>query len=204
MADVGPPATGVLLAAGAGRRAGGPKALRRDLDGTSWLIRSVEVLLDGGCAGVVVVLGCQAAAARALLVNPPAGDVRVAVVEAPDWADGISRSLQAGLAAAAAAHPAAPVLVHLVDLPDVRSDVVRRLLAGAGSDRQALARATYAGRPGHPVLIGSGQVAPLLAGLAGRCGSSADVGAQSYLARHGAVGVECGDLATGEDRDGAG
>ena len=52
---------GVLLAAGAGRRAGGPKALRVDADGTSWLLRSIAVLRDGGCAAVIVVLGCQAA-----------------------------------------------------------------------------------------------------------------------------------------------
>ena len=32
---------GVLLAAGAGRRAGGPTALRVDADGTSWLERSI-------------------------------------------------------------------------------------------------------------------------------------------------------------------
>ena len=50
----------MLLAAGAGRRAGGPKALRIDSDGTSWLLRSIAVLRDGGCAAVVVVLGCEA------------------------------------------------------------------------------------------------------------------------------------------------
>ncbi|HEY6683600.1 MAG TPA: NTP transferase domain-containing protein, partial [Propionibacteriaceae bacterium] len=48
---------GVLLAAGAGRRAGGPKALRVDPDGTSWLLRSITVLREGGCDAVVVVLG---------------------------------------------------------------------------------------------------------------------------------------------------
>ena len=30
---------GLLLAAGEGRRFGGPKALARDADGTSWLLR---------------------------------------------------------------------------------------------------------------------------------------------------------------------
>ena len=33
---------GLLLAAGAGERFGGPKALARDGDGTSWLLRSVH------------------------------------------------------------------------------------------------------------------------------------------------------------------
>ena len=49
-------AHGLLLAAGAGRRMGGPKALRVDADGTSWLVRSAGALLDGGCSGVTVVL----------------------------------------------------------------------------------------------------------------------------------------------------
>ena len=52
---------GLLLAAGAGTRMGTPKALVRDQDGTSWLLRSVGVLRDGGCVGVTVVLGAEAA-----------------------------------------------------------------------------------------------------------------------------------------------
>ena len=60
---------GVLLAAGAGRRAGGPKALRVDADGTSWLLRSIAVLRDGGCDAVIVVLGCEAARAREVIAG---------------------------------------------------------------------------------------------------------------------------------------
>lgn len=123
------PLIGVLLAAGAGRRAGGPKALRRDLDQTSWLVRSVRVLTDGGCDRVVVVLGAGAATAEGIL----AGDREaqsvtslLSLVEAPDWADGMGASLRVGLATASSFDPAA-VLVHLVDLPDVSSAVVERL-----------------------------------------------------------------------------
>ncbi|TWP33047.1 hypothetical protein FGL98_22435 [Leekyejoonella antrihumi] len=39
----------MLLAAGAGRRMGLPKALMCGRDGTSWLARSVHVLHNGGC-----------------------------------------------------------------------------------------------------------------------------------------------------------
>src|SRR5687768_3434712 len=84
---------GVLLAAGAGRRAGGPKALRVDADGTSWLLRSIAVLRDGGCDAVIVVLGCQAAGARDLLVRSPfAEDPMITVVEAPNWDQGMGSS----------------------------------------------------------------------------------------------------------------
>ncbi|HET6529482.1 MAG TPA: NTP transferase domain-containing protein, partial [Actinoplanes sp.] len=48
---------GLLLAAGAGRRMGTPKALLRDPDGTAWVTRSARVLVAGGCRPVLVVVG---------------------------------------------------------------------------------------------------------------------------------------------------
>ena len=57
---------GLLLAAGAGRRMGGPKSLLRDPRGVPYLDRSVGLLLDGGCDSVTVVLGAAAADARVL------------------------------------------------------------------------------------------------------------------------------------------
>lgn len=179
---------GLLLAAGAGVRRGGPKALARDTDGTSWLVRSVGVLRDGGCARVTVVLGAGAEEARPLL----AGTGAEAVV-ADDWSEGMGASLRAGLAALADSGAEA-VLVSLVDLPDVGPDVVRRV-AGAGTGSGALARAAYAGEPGHPVLIGRDHWAGVAAGAVG------DRGARDYLATHPVLVVECGDLATGRDRD---
>ncbi len=56
---VDPPAptpAGLLLAAGAGSRMGMPKALVHD-DRGAWLQRGVEVLRQGGCDPVVVLLG---------------------------------------------------------------------------------------------------------------------------------------------------
>ena len=186
---------GVLLAAGAGRRAGGPKALRVDADGTSWLLRSIAVLCDGGCDAVIVVLGCQAARARDLLAKSAvAADPMITVVEAPDWVQGMGSSLRSGLVAARSA-PCRAVLVHLVDLPDVTAEVVRRLIRQTPPGTASLARVTYGGRPGHPVLIGRDHLETIMVGLTG------DSGAKGYLARHGAHSVECGDLASGQDHD---
>jgi CTP:molybdopterin cytidylyltransferase MocA len=186
---------GVLLAAGAGRRAGGPKALRVDADGTSWLLRSIAVLSDGGCDAVIVVLGCQAVRARDVLVKSTlVQDPMVTVVEAPDWEQGMGSSLRSGLSAARSASWRA-VLVHLVDLPDVTAEVVRRLIRQAPTGTASLARVTYGGRPGHPVLIGRDHLESIMASLAG------DSGAKGYLAHHGAHSVECGDLASGQDHD---
>jgi CTP:molybdopterin cytidylyltransferase MocA len=167
---------------------GTPKALVRDDDGTSWLLRSVAVLRDGGCTGVTVVLGAEAATAGTLLEGH---DVRVVVADR--WADGMGESLRAGLAAMAATDAEA-VLVSLVDLPDVSAEVVRRVVA-AGADADRLARAAYDGVPGHPVLLGRHHWAEVAESATG------DRGARDYLAANPVRLVECGDLATGRDRD---
>jgi CTP:molybdopterin cytidylyltransferase MocA len=164
---------------------GRPKALVSDERG-SWLLRACMTLRNGGCDDVVVVIGAEAPKVRALL-----GDLPVGVVEATDWAEGMGASLRAGLGAARDDADAA--LVHLVDLPDVGPDVVRRVARSASSD--ALARAVYAGGPGHPVLIGRDHWDGVIQDAVG------DRGARDYLAAHGVIDVDCSDLATGLDVD---
>ncbi|HYO03138.1 MAG TPA: NTP transferase domain-containing protein [Mycobacterium sp.] len=171
---------GVVLAAGAGSRYGMPKALA---DQGEWLRRAVDALADGGCSDVVVVLG-----AALVDVPPPAR-----AVLAEDWATGMSASLRAGIGAAGAADV---VLLHLVDTPDVGADVVARVLSAVGSSTSGLARATYGGRPGHPVAIARRHWAALSATLRD------DEGARVFLNdREDVVAVECGDLASGVDID---
>ena len=179
---------GVLLAAGAGRRRGEPKALAVDARG-SWLLRSVAVLFEGGCAEVVVVLGASADEAQKLL--PVASGLRV--IRADDWATGLSASLRAGLEAAQIS-PHQRAVMHLVDLPDVTGEVVARV-AGAASGPTALARAVYAAVPGHPVVFGRDH----WAGVADATGG--DRGARDYLAAREVTLIECGDLASGADSD---
>ncbi|MCV7421947.1 NTP transferase domain-containing protein [Mycobacterium yunnanensis] len=175
-----PSVAGVLLAAGAGTRYGMPKVLAQQGE---WLRLAVAALADGGCDDVVVVLG-----AAVVDVPPPAR-----AVVAPDWASGMGASLRTGLAAANAADL---VVVHLVDVPDVGADVVTRVLAAAVTSDSGLARATFAGRPGHPVAMAGRHRAALSATLAG------DEGARTFLkGMSGVAFVECGDLATGADVD---
>ncbi|MEJ7794325.1 MAG: nucleotidyltransferase family protein [Nocardioides sp.] len=179
---------GLLLAAGSGSRMGTPKALVVSQDGAPWLSHGVASLLGGGCDGVTVVLG--AAAEDAVTLVPPGP---VTTVVAADWAEGMSASLRAGLAALAATDAEAAV-VTLVDLPDVGADVVHRVI-DLGTDPGVLARATYDGRPGHPVLLGRDHWAGVVEVVSG------DSGARDYLAGHMVFEVECGDLATGQDVD---
>jgi CTP:molybdopterin cytidylyltransferase MocA len=173
--------TGLVLAAGAGTRAGGPKALLRMPDGTPWLALASGFLTDSGCDRVIVVLGSQARIARPLAA--PADEVIVV----DDWELGMSASLRAGLAAASGSD----VLITLVDLPELPSTVGRRVLAAAGP----LRRATFDGEPGHPVFVAAEHLQPLAATLSG------DHGGRRYLDEHGVIGVECGDLSNGRDRD---
>jgi CTP:molybdopterin cytidylyltransferase MocA len=185
---------GLLLAAGAGRRMGGPKSLLLDADGVPFLHRAVRLLLDAGCTSVTVVLGASADEATALLDEADwSRDGVIDVVVAPDWDEGMGASLRAGLAALAGGGDEA-ALVTLVDLPDVDLPVLRRVL-GSGSGPGALVRATYDGRPGHPVLLGRDHWAGVAATASG------DAGARTYLATHQPVPCECGDLATGRDVD---
>lgn len=187
---------GLLLAAGAGSRMGQPKALVRDASGQPWLARSVGVLLDGGCDRVTVVLGASADEAERLLaehVTGAAADL-VDLVRASAWQAGMGVSLQTGLAALGAGGASA-VLVHLVDLPDVGAEVVARVLTEGGSAPTALARASYDGKPGHPVVLGRDHWAGVVDAASG------DRGARLYLDVNDPVLVECGDLASGADVD---
>lgn len=173
-------AAGVLLAAGAGVRFGMPKALAHEGD---WLRRAVDALAGGGCADVVVVLG-------AAVVEVPAP---ARAVIATDWRDGLSASVRAGVTAVGAADA---VALHIVDTPDVGADVVRRVLTAARSAPSGVARASYHGRPGHPVVVARRHWPALLASLSG------DDGARRFLrGRADVVVVECGDLASGVDID---
>lgn len=177
---------GVVLAAGAGTRFGGPKGLARDDDGVPWVAAAVRTLRDAGCDPVIVVVGAAADAVCALV---PAGAV---VAPAEDWSDGLSASVRAGLSAAAETLAAAALIVP-VDVPDLTASACLRVTEGA--ERASLRRACYEGAPGHPVLIGRDHWRRVAVELTG------DRGAGAYLCDHAADAVECADLWHGRDVD---
>ncbi len=188
---------GVVLAAGSGRRYGGPKALVDDGAGP-WVLRAVGAL--AGCDPVVVVTGADGAEVAALL--PPT----VLVAHNSDFQSGMGSSLRVGLRAldpvplgdGASAPPVDAALVMLVDLPGVGSSVIRRILLAAGPParaRSVLIRSSFDGVPGHPVLIGRDHWSGVSATAVG------DSGAREYFLAHGVRLVECGDVGSGEDVD---
>ena len=205
-----PHVRGLVLAAGAGRRMGGPKALLRVTPAEPTLVeRAVDLLTVGGCDGVTVVVGAAGAEVE-LLVRSLGRDITIA--HCPDWDEGMGASLRSGLSSlAATTHEGEgvteAVLVTLVDLPDITPDVVARLLdsvddTGESSAQRAqghwrgeLRRAAYGGVPGHPALIGRDHWEAVAREAGG------DQGARGYFRSHPHEIVECGDLATGRDAD---
>lgn len=181
---------GVLLAAGAGRRMGRPKALV-ELGGEPLVRRGARALLDAGLAPVVVVLGADAATARALLPADP----RLEAVTAEGWAEGMGASLRTGLAALHRHPDVDAALVTLVDVPGIGAAALRRV-ADTATGRHGLARGAFDGRPGHPVLIGRAHWDAVVAGARG------DEGARSFLrGRTDIAPVEVGDVAEPDDLD---
>jgi len=178
----GPKVAGVLLAAGAGRRLGRPKALV-EVGGARLVDRGVRVLADGGAGPVVVVTG-------AAPVTVPG----VIMVVNPDWATGMGSSLAAGLRAVPAGCAAA--VVALVDQPLVGPEAVRRLIA-AHAAGAGVAVAAYQGRPRNPVLLARGHWPEVLRLAVG------DVGARPFLRAHPdlVTVVECGDTGQPDDVD---
>jgi nicotine blue oxidoreductase len=179
--------TGLVLAAGAGRRFGGPKALA-ELDGELLVDRAVRMLHEGGCDEVVVVLG---ASAEVVVARARLKGAHLAIAE--EWEKGQGASLNAGLDAVALTDADSTIVV-LVDQPWVGAEAVRRLRQAAGKGASA-AVATYDGQPRNPVLLARSIWPEVAASALG------DVGARAWLRANPeqVVAVDCDG--TGDPRD---
>lgn len=172
---MGAPIVGLVLAAGAGRRYGGPKILVPE-----FLEAAVAALRGAGVAEIGIVTG----AARPPM---PAG---ARELHCKGWESGMGASLRCGLESLPP--ETGRVVVHVVDCPDIGPSVTERVL---GHDPKTPARAVFNGRPGHPVVIPAALVPEILAAL------DASAGANDFLRTNGVALVECSDLASGQDID---
>lgn len=135
----------VVLAAGQSRRMGRSNKLVATLDGEPLVRRAVRAAREGGASAVVVVTGHEAERVRAALEG-----LDVAFVHNPAYADGLSTSVRAGIAAV----DAAGALVMLGDMPGVGASHVRALIgAFAPGEGGGIVVATSSGKRGNPVLF---------------------------------------------------
>jgi molybdenum cofactor cytidylyltransferase len=172
---------GLILAAGEGRRFGATKQLA-ELRGRPLLEHALEAM--AGVKPRVVVLGHAAGEIRARVDLHGASPV-----VCDDWAEGQAASLRCGLAALGGCDA---VVVVLGDMPGITAAAVAAVIA-AGGDEDAV-RATYDGKPGHPVLLRR----PLLE----RAGElRGDTGFRDLLEAATVCEVEIGGLADPADID---
>ena len=127
---------------------GGPNKLLAEIGGRPLVRHAVEAALGAGLAEVLVVTGHQEAAVRAALAELP-----VRFAHNPDFAEGLSTSLKAGIAALG--EEIDGVVVLLGDMPAISSDLVGRLAAAfAPGEGRHVVVPVAGGRRGNPVLWG--------------------------------------------------
>ncbi|MFD1085276.1 nucleotidyltransferase family protein [Micromonospora andamanensis] len=178
----------MIIAAGGGRRIGGPEALLHQ-GGKPLVDQMIDTLTEAGCGQIVVVLG-----AAADQVRETADLSRATVVVNRAWGTGVGSSIRAGLAGIDDDRVEAAVVVP-VDMPGLTAAAVRRVTALPFPD--VLVCATYNGLRGYPMLFGRRHW-PGIATLA-----SADVGARPYLLAHKdqIVDIACDAVADGSRVD---
>lgn len=178
---------GAILAAGRGSRFGGPKAAA-ELDGHALVEHALEAMLRvPAVERVVVVLGFEEERVREAAPLLAEADE---VVLCERWAEGISASLRCAIGALRECEAA---LITLGDQPLVTPQVIA-MIADQADGRAPAARATYDGRPGHPVIIRSG-LFEAVSSLRG------DDGARDLLAESGVKLIEAGQLCSDADVD---
>jgi molybdenum cofactor cytidylyltransferase len=162
----------IVLAAGRSTRMGGPNKLLAEVAGKPLVRIAAEEAFASRADPVIVVTGHQ----RERVEQALAG-LKVRIVHNPDFADGLSTSLKAGIAAVPA--DADGAIVCLGDMPQVRASLIDRLIAAFDPARGALIVApTIEGKRGNPVLW-SRRFFPDLAALDG------DIGARHLIAAYG-------------------
>ena len=133
----------ILLAAGEGRRIGGPKALL-PIQGRSFLAHLHDDLARGGCDGVLAVLGCEAERVR----RESGLSADAGVIVNPSWSEGMLGSVVCGLDAAVQDRAGA-VLIQPVDHPLVAVETIARVVDALRAGAR-IAVPSLEGRRGHP------------------------------------------------------
>ncbi|MDB4894630.1 MAG: MoeA-like protein, partial [Firmicutes bacterium] len=163
----------VVLAGGAGRRFGSNKLVHPWGDVTV-LEASLRAPLRAGLAEVVVVTGAYHAELAARLARYP-----VRVIPNPDWQEGMSTTLRAGLGAVGdpAVGNLAAVLVCLGDMPRLPAEVLTELVRAHARSGAPVVAPEAGGLRRNPVLFDRSLVRELTE-------ARGDEGGRSVVRRH--------------------
>ncbi len=144
----------IVLAAGRAQRMGAPKQLA-DIHGVPMVRHAVETVRSAEIETTIVVTGHVAERVGAALRGLP-----VTIIRNPDYADGLSTSLKAGLDALPPEIDA--VLVALADMPLVSTDDINRLIESFDpAEGRSIIVPTHQGKRGNPVLWGAAYFAEM-------------------------------------------
>ncbi|HVG52605.1 MAG TPA: nucleotidyltransferase family protein, partial [Xanthobacteraceae bacterium] len=180
----------LVLAAGRSTRMGGPNKLLSDLGGKPLVRTTVVRVIASKARPIIVVTGHQRENVEAALKGLP-----LRFVHNPDFAEGLSTSVKAGITAVP--EDADGAIVCLGDMPQVDGGTINKLLTAFDPEKGALiVMPTVDGKRGNPV-VWSRRFFPELAALEG------DVGARNLLANYpeGVAEVSLGDKAVLVDVD---
>jgi molybdenum cofactor cytidylyltransferase len=181
----------LVLAAGRSRRmAPLNKLLVPDAKGIAMIARVVDNALASQASPVIVVTGHERERIEEALAGKP-----VLYAHADEYAEGLSASLKAGLAAVPPESEG--VMVCLGDMPLVSAPMFDRLLAAFDPEEgRAIVQPTYRGKQGNPMLWAR-EFLPEMLALTG------DIGARHLAAKHAdrRVEVEMPDDAVLRDFD---
>lgn len=137
----------LVLAAGRSTRFGKENKLLAPFEGRPMLVHVLGTITESGLDPVIVVTGHEADAVRAL-----AGPHANRCVDNPRFAEGLSTSLRAGLAAMP--ETVGATFVMLGDMPRVSAATLRRLMLAAAEYPATQAFVpTFEGHWGNPVLV---------------------------------------------------
>ena len=161
----------IILAAGQSRRMGGPNKMLAEIGGKPLVRIAAEQALGSHARPVIVVTGHERERVEAALDG-----LRIERVHNPDFAQGLSTSLKAGLRALAADVDAA--IIALADMPRVDAALLDQLIASFDPEKGALiVLPTIEGKRGNPVLWSRRFFADLMA-------IEGDVGARHLIGRY--------------------
>jgi molybdenum cofactor cytidylyltransferase len=154
----------VVLAAGRSARMGSTNKLLAPIEGKPILTLVVEAAIASGACPVIVVTGFEAERIAEALSG-----LDIMFARNPDFEQGLSTSLRAGLNALPAEVEGA--LILLGDMPLVQvSDLKALIAAFAAKGRHAICIPVRGGKRGNPVLWGASYF-PEAKGLAGDSGA---------------------------------